>query len=94
MWEIVWHDPNYSCIGCSRNIVCLYSLNFLNFPFGSETLATFSLDGEMIHFKNYMGNCFGFKIQKDAVAHFLSLAAIADIAEPALVAALDQEGNF
>ena len=71
-----------------------YSLNFYNFPSVCDTLATFSLVGETSHFKNYMGNCFGFKIQKDAVAHFLSLAAIADIAEPALEAARAHEGNF
>ena len=38
-----------------------------------------------------MGNCFGFKIPKDEVAHYLSLAVIADIAESALVAARDHE---
>ena len=41
-----------------------------------------------------MGNCFGFKIPKDEVAHALSLAAIADIAEPAHVISRDHEVNF
>ena len=40
---------------------CVYSLNFYNFPPDWETLAMFSLVGETIHFKNYMGNYYGFK---------------------------------
>ena len=41
-----------------------------------------------------MGNCFGFKIPKDEVAHYLSLAVIADIAEAPLVAAREHEVNI
>ena len=41
-----------------------------------------------------MGNCFGFKIPKDEVAHDLSLAAIADIAEPLVWQSRDHEVNF
>ena len=32
-----------------------------------------------------MGNSYGFKIPRDEVAHSLPLAAVADIAEPALL---------
>ena len=39
-----------------------------------------------------MGNCFGFKIPKDEVA--LSLAAIADIAEPLVWQSREHEVNF
>ena len=41
-----------------------------------------------------MGNCFGFNIPKDEVAHSLSLAAIADIAEPFVWQSREHEGNF
>ena len=72
----------------------MYSLNFYNFPSVWDTLATFSLVGDPRPFKNYMDNCYGFKIPKDEVTHYLPLAAIADIAEPALGISRDHEVNF
>ena len=48
----------------------------------------------MIYLKGYMGNCYGFKIPKDEVAHFLPLAAVADIAEPLVWQSREQEVNF
>ena len=41
-----------------------------------------------------MDNSYGFKIPKDEVAHLFQLAAIANIAEAALVAAREHEGNI
>ena len=41
-----------------------------------------------------MDNCYGFKIPKDEVAHYLPLAAIADIAESALRGLRDHEANI
>ena len=41
-----------------------------------------------------MGNCISFKSPKDEVAHALSLAAIADIAESALRGLRDHEANI
>ena len=38
-----------------------------------------------------MGNCFGFKIPKDEVAHYLQLAVAADIAELTLATAREHE---
>ena len=41
-----------------------------------------------------MGNCYGFKIPKDEVPHFVPLAAIADIAESALRGLRHHEANI
>ena len=41
-----------------------------------------------------MGNCYGFQIPKDDVAHILPLAAAGDIAEPALVGSREHEVNL
>ena len=68
-----------------------YSLKILNFQFGWVNIAVFSLVGGKIHLKGYMANSYGFKIPKDDVAHYLPLAAIADIAESALVESREHE---
>ena len=64
-----------------------------NHLFISESLATFSLVGETIHSKGYIGNSYGFKIPKDEVAHFLPLTAVADIAERLVWQSRDHEVN-
>ena len=72
----------------------LYRANILKKTKVWWKIAIHSFVGETIHLKGYMGNSYGFKIPRDGVARFLPLAAIADIAEPALVAARDHEGNI
>ena len=63
--------PRSHSLSVSQLQLLTYSLNFLNFPSGWATLATFSLVVETSHFKNYMGNCWGFKSyqQKKLVTH-------------------------
>ena len=72
-------------------MVNMYTLINLNRLLISESLATFLLVGETIFLKDHRDNCFGLKIPKDEVAHYLQLAVAADIAELTLAAAGEPE---